>query len=267
MIAADLIRAGKLSEARATLVQGVRDEPGNLELRLLLFKVLSFLGEWDKARLHLETVAVTGAGRPEIPLCLNLLAAEREREEVRLHRRLPEFLTAPPDYLAEFLEARAGLSKGEGERLASLLPVLEQRLGLLSGTVEGVPFDGFIDLDATLLPFLEVFIHDRYLWFPLTSLRELSVQAPASLLDLLWTPARIVTWDGVTTDCVLPALYPGSWSHASEEVRMGRRTEWEATGGYGRGAGQHLFLVGEEEKGLLELREVVFNFGDRERQP
>jgi type VI secretion system protein ImpE len=265
MNAVELIRAGKLSEARASLVQDVKGAPADLESRILLFKVLSFLGEWDKARLHLEAIeAQTPTKGGDLSQYKNLIVAERQREEVRLHKRAPEFLSEPPQYLSEFLAARAELASGKGDLFASLLPRLEQQFISVSGTVQGVPFTGLADLDATLLPFLEVFIHDRYLWFPFTSLRELSVFPPASLLDLLWSRARIVTWDGLTTECILPVLYPGSCSNADDQVRLGRMTEWETVGGYCRGVGHHLLMVGEEEKGLLELGEVLFNFAGAE---
>jgi type VI secretion system protein ImpE len=262
MNAIELLRAGKLTDARASLAQAVKEAPSDHESRALLFKVLAFLGEWDKAELHLDILAQSSAGRTgELQLYKKLVAAERQREEVRLHRQVPDFMTEAPGYLGNFLAAREEIARGHGEQLTAVLPVIEDALFGVAGRANGVPFQGVADADVTLLPFLEVFVHDRYLWFPFTSLRELSVQRPVSFLDLLWSRGRIVTWEGLTSECVLPVLYPGSWEHENELVRLGRMTDWGDLGaGYKRGFGQHLFLVGEEAKGLLELGEVQFKF-------
>ncbi|UFS70720.1 tetratricopeptide repeat protein [Geomonas sp. RF6] len=260
MNAVELIREGRLAEARTRLAEDLRGAPADPELRALLFKVLAFAGEWDKALKHLDMLELQCRGTlPQVEPYRSLVAAERARAEVQAGRRVPDFLSDPPVYLQDFLAARQALAAGDPAPLAALLPVLEESLGSLSGTFNGEPFGGVLDPDATLIPFLEVFIHDQYLWFPFSAIRELTLEPPATLLDLLWTPARLVTWDGLTTECILPVLYPGSAGHADDAVRLGRRTEWqELCGSFCRGFGQHLFLFGDEEKGILEIREVVF---------
>ena len=57
----DLIKAGRLSEARKQLIEEVKSSPADSGKRTLLFQVLIFCGEWDKAERHLETVAAQDA--------------------------------------------------------------------------------------------------------------------------------------------------------------------------------------------------------------
>jgi type VI secretion system protein ImpE len=58
---------------------------------------------------------------------------------------------------------------------------------------------------------------------------------------------------------LLPVLYCGSFRHPDERVRLGRATDWENLGEkLVRGRGQRMFLVGDEEKAMLQLREVEF---------
>ena len=57
MEAKELIRAGRLSEARKLLTEEVKKLPGDLSKRTLLFQVLAFSGEWGKAQSHLEIIA------------------------------------------------------------------------------------------------------------------------------------------------------------------------------------------------------------------
>jgi type VI secretion system protein ImpE len=52
-------------------------------------------------------------------------------------------------------------------------------------------------------------------------------------------------------------LAPLSWNHDDDEVRLGRRTEWQGVGVDGQAPiGQKLFLVDDEEFPVLELREL-----------
>jgi len=270
MTAQELIKAGQLGEARQMLTEQIKSAPANLEVRNLLFQVLSFLGEWDKAERHLEVLALQA---PPVPAAAflhyrNLVRAEKARLEVERGAGLPEFLTKPPGYLGEFLQARAALAAGSGESFLALAGALEKRLPQLEGVANGVPFAGFSDCNPGTFWVLESFVHDRYLWFPFSSIRELTVQKPAQLLDLLWNSATVVTWEGVTTDCYLPVLYAGTPGHGDDQVRLGRLTDWlPAGGGCQRGVGQHLLQVGDQEKGLLELGTVSFSFPAPEGKP
>ncbi|MFZ4858661.1 MAG: type VI secretion system accessory protein TagJ [Desulfuromonadaceae bacterium] len=263
----ELIKAGKLTEARAHLIGEVKASPGNSESRMLLVKVLVFLGEWDKVLVHLDILKVNESGTtPEIAFVRTLVEAEKKRLEVLQNKTVPDFMTDPPAILGEFLSAREKLFQGNAAEFSKLLSEMEDSQVTLSGTVNGVPFEGISDLDATLFPFLEAFIHDRYIWIPFTAIREFSAQPPLSLLDLVWTRARIVTWDGLTTDCILPVLYPGSGLHQDDTIRLGRVTDWvDLAGGYSRGVGQHILNFGDEEKGLLEIHELTIDASKQER--
>jgi len=261
MNSADLIRDGKLSEARENLVSRIKAAPGDTKARTLLFQVLAFYGEWDKVARHLDLLmsqlpeAATGT-----LLYRNLVSAEKSRQEVAAGRQTPDFMTDPPSFLSVLLEAKKLLAAGDAATTSSLLDMVEEQLQEISGQAQSGPFSGFSECDATLTGILEVFVHDRYIWFPLASIRELSVQQPKTLLETLWAQGRIVTWGGLTTECFLPVLYPGSSAFESDQVRMGRMTDWIDLGnGNYRGVGQHLFMVGDQEKSLLELGEITFN--------
>jgi protein involved in temperature-dependent protein secretion len=59
--------------------------------------------------------------------------------------------------------------------------------------------------------------------------------------------------------CFLPVLYPDSFLHEDERVKFGRVTDWIPLGNtFYKGAGQHVFHMGNDEIAILELREVVF---------
>jgi protein involved in temperature-dependent protein secretion len=61
-------------------------------------------------------------------------------------------------------------------------------------------------------------------------------------------------------EVILPVLCPYSWRHPSDDVRLGRATEWQELEGVGGvPAGQKMLIVdGEEEIPFLEVREITF---------
>lgn len=260
MNAIELIQANRLTEARAQLVNDVAAAPSDAGKRVLLFEVLSFCGDFRKAEQHLDLLAEQDlAGRTSARVYKALLAAERERSEVAVGAKSPHLLGPAPGYLEAHLAARAQLQAGDIARAARYFSELENESQALCGTANRNEFEGFQDSDAMLAPFLELFIHDRYLWLPFRDLRELSVSPPHTLLDLLWAPAQLTTWQGITTSCFLPVLYPATYGHPDDMVRLGKMTDWrDLGGGIFRGAGQHVYLAGDDELPLLDIRELRF---------
>ena len=129
----------------------------------------------------------------------------------------------------------------------------------VGGSVNGDTFSGLKDTDTFLSLFLEAIVHERYVWIPFEAIRELSISPPRTLFDLLWVTARITTWEGLTLNCFLPVLYPESFLHEDDRIKLGRMTDWTPLGGpFSKGMGQHVFQVGEEEIPLLEIQDAVF---------
>jgi type VI secretion system protein ImpE len=258
----ELIQAGNLAEARQRLVAAVKASPADLASRTLLFQVLCYLGEWDKADRHLEAISAQDSSRGAGALGYrNIVLAEIARCDVINKNQNASFISDPPDYLGSFLQLRTKLAEGNENQAGDLLATLESLRPTISGTVNDTPFVGLCDTDTTLFPFLEVIAHERYLWVPFESIRELSISQPDSLLDLLWIAARITTWEGLTMNCYLPVLYPKSFLHEDENIKMGRMTDWKPlAGSYAQGVGQHVFEVGGKDMAILEIHDIVFNF-------
>jgi type VI secretion system protein ImpE len=258
----ELIKSGKLTEARQQLVAAVRDKPGDTAARTLLFQVLCYCGEWDKADRHLEAIAAQDVSREAGVLDYrNLIRAEKERLAVMEKGCSASFLTEPPAYIDLFCAARTKVAEKKADEAKDLFRRVDAAKPDIAGSVNGSPFSGFCDTDTLLAPFLEVIAHDQYLWVPFESLRELSITPPKTLLDLLWVSAHVTTWEGYAMNCYLPALYPGSFRHEDERIKLGRMTDWISLGGsLARGVGQHVYAVGEQDMAILDIRDVTFNF-------
>lgn len=264
----DLVAAGRLIEARQQLTQEVKSNPSDSSKRTLLFQVLAFLGEWEKADKHLDMmVSLNPQLETGVQVYRNLTNAERQRKEVAEGKRIPGFLTKAPAYLQLYLVAWEKVKQGKFEEAGPLYDQVEELRPMPCGTLNGRPFEGLTDTDTFLSAFLEVIMHDRYIWVPFESLRELSVVQPKTLFDLMWVPARFLTWEGLNANCYLPVLYPDSCLHEDERIKMGKMTDWVSLGdGFWRGVGQHVYRIGDEEFSILDIRDAVFTFANRENE-
>jgi type VI secretion system protein ImpE len=159
------------------------------------------------------------------------------------------------------VEALAAVRAGKPVDAAKLLEESEAARKPVGGSAGGVKFSAFRDGDDLLAPFLEVLAPGgRYVWLPLEMVQSLELTAPSKLRDLLWAPAKIRLRSGPSGDGYIPVVYPGSWEHADEAIRLGRRTDWVGDGPV-RGAGQRVFYLDGNDRGLLELRSVEFSAG------
>jgi len=259
-----LIQNGDIDAARTALVERVKHSPADLQARSLLFQVMLLCGQWDKALRQLD-ICTSQQAAPEMnaPVYRNLIEAEKERVAVAAMQKRPTFFPEVPDYADDFLMAMELLQDGNVEAAAKAFTTVKENLPAIQGTINGEPFDGFTETDSTLAFFIEAIEYERYLWVPITAIRELVVSKPETLIDLIWTKGRITTWEGLTMGCFLPVLYPNSFQSSDNNIRLGRLTDWKSLGGgFSRAAGQHVFQVGEEDKSLFELGEVIFKLAD-----
>jgi type VI secretion system protein ImpE len=257
----DLLRAGKLSEARQQAIAEVKTAPGDISKRFLLFQILAFQGEWDKAEKHLDAIVAQDPVRePGVQVFKNLVTAERRRQELWKKGGVPDFIPETPVWLQAYLDARQALAQGQMAEVGERLAGIEEQLIPVSGEIQGKNFTGLQDTDDCLTFFVEAFVFERYVWIPFSQIRELAIDPPKNFSDLLWITARLTTWEGLTLNCQLPVLYPGSHQHPDDRVKLGRMTDWVALGnGLVRGAGQHVYAVGEDEVAILEVGEVILS--------
>ena len=261
MTTAELIKAGKLTEARQQLVQEVKAAPADLGRRTTLCQVLCFCGEWDKAERHLDVICTQDPKRETgVQVYRNLIQAERERLDVIQLRRRPAFLTEAPPWLDTFWSALENIAANAPEEAESLFDQAEKQHVPVSGTVNRMPFSGIRNTDSRLSCFLEAFVHERYIWIPFASVREMILSPPKTLMDLLWVSVSITAWSGLAINGYLPVLYAASSSHEDERVRLGQMTDWQVLcGPFARGLGQQVLQIGDTDMALLEIRDLLCN--------
>jgi type VI secretion system protein ImpE len=264
--------AGRLADAVRAQTDIVRASPSNREARFVLFALLCFSGDLERAEKQLEALGVGSSPAVEMQTVLqrSLLACEAHRREVWAGRARPLLSPDAPPALERRADALARLAAGDGAGAGRLLDEAAAGGVGVAGVLNGEPFDQLRDSDDFGASVLEVFAHGHCLWLSFEQVRRLELQKPETLLDLLWPRAKLLDARGNDAIVHLPALYAGSHAHADGAHRIGRATSWEEAPGAGawlpravRGAGQKVLLAvrgGEErECALLDIRSLTVN--------
>jgi type VI secretion system protein ImpE len=262
MTAEGLLDEGRLAEAIASVEERVATRRDNPADRALLFELLGFAGELDRAEQQLEAIERLDP-RPEARLGVRayrgVIEAERARARLFDQGQFPQFFSEPTPAVGLHLEA---LGLWRAGRTAAARAVLDRASSLWRGRpgrAGGAAVDLVRDADDLLAPVLEVVTTEGYYWVPWEHVQFLLIPPPQYLRDLLWTPARLATDHGMLGEVYLPNLYFGSHRHPDEAVRLGRVTIWDDVGsGVIRGAGQKMVFAGDQPRTLLEIGEIQF---------
>ncbi len=262
MNASEFYQAGKLRDAIAAAVEGVRQRPTDAAVRALLCQLLCIAGDLDRADVHLD--ALMHQDSPGLPGWLawrQLVRAEKSRQEFFTAGRLPEFLAEPSSVMRLHVEASIRLREGHTAEAAAFLDQAERERVAISGTCDRVAFSDFRDLDDLTACFFEVLTtNGKYYWVGFEQVEEIQFHRLERPLDLLWRPARLSVRGGPDGEVCVPVLYAGTHAEEDDQLRLGRATEWRGgDDGPARGVGQRTFYVGETDMPMLEIQELKFN--------
>jgi type VI secretion system protein ImpE len=261
MGAKELYDAGNLSGAIEQLVQDVKSSPRDLRSRTFLFELLCFSGDLTRAERQLDAIAqMSGELTTEtaVQVYRNALAAEKTRREFFTKGAgQPKFLVEPPPYAGLHIEALARLRDNRPQEVEHLL---EESLHIrppVKGQIDGAPFENLSDGDDLIGPFLELIVQKDYVWLPFEQIKEIQIQAPRTLRDLLWIPAKLESSQGPSGDVLVPVQYHGSSDHPNDLIKLGRMTDWTSIDQqFVRGIGQRILLADEGERPVLQMRKI-----------
>ena len=261
MNAAEKFDSGDLTGAVAAALEEVKQKPMEPGPRWRLVEFLCFAGDLERADKHLDTLLTQF---PKLSMTAvffrQLLRAEKARREVMAEGRLPEFLTQPSEALQASLKTLVSLRAGDAAEAARHVAEAEALRTKTGGTCDSVAFDDLRDVDDTFGPVLELVTADgKCAWLDLAQVASLKFKPPERARDLLWRQAELITREGHKTEVLIPALYPHTYRESDDALRLGRQTEWkEIAPGLVQGVGQRLWLVGDDVRPMLEIKEVLF---------
>lgn len=266
--AAQSLNKGDLSEALAQLQAEVRDSPADAKLRIFLFQLLAVNGEWNRALTQLNVAGeMDDANLAMVHTYREALGCEALRAEIFAGERSALIFGEPATWLAELVEALRLTGGGKLDEGAQLRAQAFDAAPTTKGTLDGQPFEWIADADARLGPVLEVILNGRYYWVPFQHIRELHIEEPADLRDVVWMPAHFTWTNGGEMVGLIPTRYAGTHESSDDALRLARKTEWiEATADEFHGAGQRLLATDAGEYPLMDVRHVVLETGT-ERQP
>ena len=264
MLAEDLLRAGQPEEALTVLTAEVRKKPADADLRVFLFQLLAVLGHWDRARTQLDVVADM---KPDTMMMINtcrmLLHCERHREAVFAGQQDPVVFGEPAEWQALLIQALRRDGAGEATAAAELRHRAFEAAPTTAGIIDEQPFEWIADSDSRLGPVLEAMVEGRYFWIPFQRIREIRIDAPGQLRDLVWLPAYLAWENGGRTVGMLPVRYPGTTALDDGPLKLARKTVWEDTEGeLVRGLGQRVLATDQDDHALLDIRRIELRVGE-----
>ena len=253
--------AGRLTEAISAATAEVRSKPTDVAARLFLAEMLCFAGELERADRQLDVLVDQDTSvAVGIALFRQLIRAEQARRQFYAEGRLPEFLDNPPARLQTHLKASIALREGDGAEAARLLADAEGERPQVSGECDGPSFDDFRDLDDLTAGLFEVLTSTgKYYWIPTESVVSIELKKPQRTRDLIWRQASMSVRNGPDGEVFLPVCDCRGGEEGGDAAKLGRTTDW--TGGDGApvlGIGLRTFLVGEQDRTILEIETIQF---------
>jgi type VI secretion system protein ImpE len=252
------VRAGRLDEALSELQAQVRKNPADARLRVFLFQLLVVRGDWDRALTQLRVASDMDASTVAmLKTYQEALRCEALRAEVFAGRRTPLLFGKPAEWMALLVEAMRLTANEKYEEARSLRERAFESAPAMAGAIDDQPFAWIADADSRLGPLMEAIVNGRYYWIPFSRIKEVRIEKPQDLRDIVWMPASLSLANGGDVVAFIPTRYPGSETAKDPRVVMARSTEWqERPADTFLGLGQRLWTTDQGEHALMDVRVV-----------
>ena len=259
MVKADeLLASGDVAGARQQLIEEVRANPGSVGVRMFLFQMCALLGEWDRAKAQLETLAKLDPEARMLSVAYTqCIAGEAVRAQVFAGTE-PATLLAKVAWGESLSAALMARQSGSAEADALYAQVFEAAPTTSGTTDAGLRFEWIADADPRLGPVTEAIIAGRYGLMPFCALERLTVNAPVDLRDTVWIQAEFGLVQGARVAGFIPLRYPGSEATDDATMVRGTGTGWIADERGEHPLGHRLFAFSDgSEVPVQELRELT----------
>lgn len=264
MQAEHYLQTGDLDKALAVLTEAIRSDPAKVELRVFLFQLLSVLGQWERAITQLNVAAEMDSDASLMAQVYRpALNCEVLRSSVFQGQRTPLIFGEPLEWMVWLTQVPGLIAAGKMEAAAELRDRAFESAPVISGHIDGQAFSWIADADTRLGPTLEAIVNGKYYWIPFERIREIRIDKPVNLRDVVWATATF-TWSNQGQAVgLIPSRYPGSEEAQDSLYRMGRKTDWRDSGdNLILGIGQRMLATDQSEYPLLEIREVSLDHSD-----
>ncbi len=260
MTAEELINNGQLDEAFVQLKKQVQADPANPKLRIFLFQILAVMGEWQRALTQLNVVGdMDAASLPMVQTYRELIRCEVFREDVFKGNRKALVFGEPKQWIVLLIEALASTGSTSNEKVAELRNQAFEMAPVISGNIDKEPFSWIADADSRLGPVLELIINGRYYWVPMSNIKQIKIEEPTDLRDMVWTAAHFMWINDGETIGFIPTRYVNSHEESDTDLKLSRKTIWQqASENEFFGKGQRLFTTDKDDYSLMNIRDISF---------
>ena len=261
MRAEEHLQAGDLEQALTVLQEEIRGNPSKADLRVFLFQLLSVLGQWNRAMTQLNVAAdIDSDALLMAQVYRPALNCEALRSDVFKGKRTPLIFGEPLEWMGWLTQVPGLLADGNIEAAADLRDRAFEAAPETSGLIDGQEFSWIADADSRLGPILEAIVNGKYYWIPFERIREIRIEKPVNLRDVVWATATFTWTNQGEAVGLIPGRYPGSEKHEDNSIRIGRKTAWTDAGNdFNLGTGQRMLASDQGEFSLLEIRQVILN--------
>ncbi len=257
----ETFREGDIDRALSELKQQIRQDPSNAKLRIFLFQLFCLQGNWQSAVTQLDVIKDMEAGAiPMVQAYRELIRCEVFREGVFDGKRQPLIFGQPEQWLALLLEAMKYEHEGHIEHAESLRAEALEMAPASAGQIDNQAFNWLADADSRLGPVLETMINGKYYWIPFSNIKEITIEKPEDLRDLVWMPAHFIWTNEGDAVGFIPTRYHGSQVSDDSKIIKAAKTEWRGIGpNTFHGLGQRLLTSDRQDYPLLEIRHITLN--------
>jgi type VI secretion system protein ImpE len=254
----ELLTSGDLDGARAALVERVRAAPDDQASRMFLFQLLLVLGEWDRAKTQLRTLAQLSPPAQMLAVVYDqLIEAERKRTDAFAGNAPFRILVSTSPWIEKLSRALEISARGDGESGAALRDEAFGEALNVPGKWNDKPFGWIADADPRFGPCFEAVVAGNWGLVPFEAVSSLKSQGPRDLRDLIWLPVEMALRSGQSAAGFLPVRYPGTESSSDGRLRLSRATDWRKADHGDAGIGQRIYFTDAgDEYDILSLRTV-----------
>lgn len=259
MLAEQALREGDLTQSLEHLQEQVRKDPSDARLRVFLFQLLSVLGQWDRALKQLNVAGDLDASTlAMVQMYREALQCEVLRDQIFAGRLSPLVFGEPEEWIAVLIESLKSGAAGHWSESNRLRQEAFDAAPVTAGTIDDQPFEWIADADPRLGPIVEAVVNGRYYWIPFSRIREIHIEEPADLRDLVWAPAYFTWANGGEMVGLIPTRYVGSQASEDSSLVLARKTAWvEAGEDVFLGLGQRMLATDANEYSLLDIRHIT----------
>lgn len=264
MSADELLGEGKLGEALVALQDQIRKDPSDAKLRTFLFQLMAVEGNWERALTQLNVAAeLDPAALAMAQMYREAIRCELLRKEIFAGRHTPIVFGEPSEWIGLLLESLRLTASADFEAAGKLRSQAFEAAPATSGKIDGQSFEWIADGDSRLGPVIEAVVNGRYYWVPIQNIRQIDLEEPADLRDVVWTPVHFMWKNGGEVVGVIPTRYAGSESSEDSSIRLARKTIWQDEAGDAyTGLGQRMLVTDIGDFSLMDVRKIEFDVGE-----